>query len=278
METKHPLFDREIKSIRSWKEWKEAWSSTNQFEYLHSLLHSGFEISIGLERNFSDHEDRILSYLAVAEGHVDNALEYEHPMRKLATKAFKVLCTNYFKSTAARNITYSLDRTSLRELRIHEAILHFFRPVDRLDTNGELKLKNLQDLLGHNESIVADFLSELIRLCWNHRIGWHDPLIVDHTPLRKHRPRYVEILTGLDRLDMLLSRKAPNLDLIMDETSMDKLRELGVKPWPLRDAGGSFTSPRSVNHAASIGSRAAQTYVVLQGMRAQKRQDRCGVD
>ncbi len=274
METKHPLLEKaSIKTVRTWKEWREAWDSTNQLEFLHSLLHSGFEIDIGIdsERDFKDHEDRILFYLRVAEGHSDRSLDSYHPVRKLAIKAFKVLCTSYFKSAAASNINRSLSRTSLRELKIHEAVLHFFRPEEDLDVDGRLGLQNLPSPTGHHADIVSDFLSELIRLCWNHKVGWHEPLI-GRTPLRQHRPRYVEILMGLDMLDMLLLRRAPNLDLLMDDASMDKLRELALKPH--RSLGGGVRMhPESVEHAASMGSKAAQTYLVLQAMSGHERRD-----
>ena len=63
----HPLLKRaELPTITNWREWKEAWESTTRAEFLHSLLHFGFDAR--LQDFATEFPARICFYLEAADG------------------------------------------------------------------------------------------------------------------------------------------------------------------------------------------------------------------
>lgn len=248
MKAVQPL-EKSVRRVQSWKDWKNAWDSTERLEFLHSLLHFGFEAHLEDE----EFTERVLFYLQVAEGWTMFTDSGSH---QLARKAFEMLCLNYFKQVQSKNITLDRKPAELeRDLRIHQALLIFFRPQAELDVCGRLPLVNVGLLTGHHAEIVKSFLPELIRLCWYNR----------NQRMQRYRPRYVEILASLGELELLTRRKAPNLDLEIDNQAMAKLEELALKPRPRLE--GEPIIPNDVEHAAFLGSAEAQTLLILRVMR-----------
>lgn len=112
----HPLFVREIRPINDWSEFLRLWNATTSYEQMLGLLHIGFEVPLntgGISEQGFDYTDRLKFYFEIANGwsetdwHWKSPGSEEHPShldgitssslrKKLATKAFTVLCSEFF--------------------------------------------------------------------------------------------------------------------------------------------------------------------------------------
>lgn len=283
METKetaaHPLLEKNIDCIVDWKEWKEHWRKETRADFLHSLLHFGFEVEV-----YSHEEavERICLYLDIANGAFDYRTfrSYSHgsggrpPCRFgkditdrsdlqyiLSRKAFQMLCQQLFKNTSEDDVPSWLRITA--DQQVFSKLLWFLR----LDEDG--RIYNLFMADGHNAKIARNFAEEFCCFIWK----CQEINSLDYIPdgiretFRKGMPSMIEILFGLRKLDLLLARKRYET---IDAECEEKLQELALSfKLYISSDGVSHRKPKTVEEACFAGSQAAQVLLVVRTMRAE---------
>jgi hypothetical protein len=201
----HTLLTREIRPIHNWHEWLAYWQATENLEWMESLLHVGFNVS--LERSkygekVYDRVDRIIFYFTIADGWADDSLlelstdkneEYvvgrdahgntirkkQRELRQqLARKAFDMLCPNLFKVELMGGGRHGdqfgevWERDIVSE-RLFPVIQNFFRAEK--DRYGDNRIRNLSHgwlcERSHSEQQAEIFLLNLAKFVW----AWKEP-------------------------------------------------------------------------------------------------------
>lgn len=241
LEEIHPLLQVETEFVTSWSEWKELWKSKLPAIVRHGLLHYGFQVRTGIPGEYTE---RLLFYLQAADGHCDiwsfktigerqiemctpfNTTKRMTPQdvnRVLSEKAFVELARNLFKNMGRRGEIPSWYSDIFRVPGVFEKVLWFFRPAE-----NESWLRNLGrhwDEAGVHYQEASDFLLDLCRMGWNFNY-LRDNDEEARQMLVEARPRLVEVLSGLNRLDFLL--RVYRIEEKIDETCLTKLEELAL--------------------------------------------------
>ncbi len=252
----HSFIDREIISIRNWQHWKELWDKATQFEFLHSLLHFGFDVPT------SDDEttDRYLFYLRLADGHAVEQIE-GHPMEerrareqkwwKLSAKAFDVLYQRFFKDFAALLAT---PLVRIHELEVLTTTLEIFA---RGETHQWRNIPRYSE--DHRRDTVLRFLHRLVEQFW--------PMGRTHPELR---PKFIETLVVIDKLDVLLTERFCVNNLNIQDNCLAKLEDLALQVTCRFPTEPYSRHPYTVEEAAYGCVKAAQILVNLRVIRAQQ--------
>ncbi|MFA6554110.1 MAG: hypothetical protein WCS89_01230 [Candidatus Paceibacterota bacterium] len=191
----HDLFSREIRPIQNWNEWLERWQSAKTYEEMLGLLHRGYKVISFDPQKHGDKKycpnDRDLFYLTIADGWTSSSLlekPTEHPswafrMKRennneaedlsiseirqlLATKAFEMLCANFFNIGP---YIYNGEEnwrwiTLVSEKKLFTIVQNFFRVETRF---SELQVRNIdigdKDLRHEN---AKKFLLRLANFMW----------------------------------------------------------------------------------------------------------------
>ncbi|MBI1960919.1 MAG: hypothetical protein HYS43_01465 [Candidatus Liptonbacteria bacterium] len=198
----HTLLTREIRPIRNWHEWLALWQAADNLQWMESLLHVGFGIS--LERaQYGEQEysgfDRVMFYLTIADGWgwtgrhslelpTDGDAKYRvgydsnwHLVEKsarelrqqLARKAFDMLCLNFFKVELTEEVRGRFNgfwERLVASERLLPATQHFFR-AEKDRYGDDVRIRNLsgRDERSHNEQQAVNFLLNLARFLWMRR-------------------------------------------------------------------------------------------------------------
>lgn len=286
----HPLMEKEISFIKSWREWKELWGKTTQADILHSLLHFGFAVQVDDKEEWID---RILLYLNIADDHesygfVKGPIQEDRIHQQilvggekiesfsqlrlvLSHKAFQMLCQNFLKDTKDERYEHVPSWVAtIADLRVLEKILWFFR----LDNAGSFINLKLYRSENHHSAIAKEFIQKLCEFTWTCENSglWGREGICEETKeiLRKNRPNIITLLCGLDRLDILLDIKRYTLD----QCCWQRLEELalGFELYlPRHDSWMDETrKPRTLEEACYGGSQAAQVLLTLRVKQAEK--------
>jgi len=203
----HTLLSRPIEPLCSWGKFLERWQAATSLEEMLGLLHSGFDVPITPRRDEYcpdekiDNTDKVLFYLAIADGWADNDLlrlpddgekcfvmgyhKNCNPQRKdlsmvrqiVAKKAFDILCSKYL-SMELRDRYWNgsirfvkLWSQEVTSVRLFPEIQNFFRMYERY---SHLCIRNIpiyDDVQpSHNEEQAQTFLLNLAEFVW----GWEE--------------------------------------------------------------------------------------------------------
>jgi len=200
----HTLLTREVRPIRNWHEWLGYWQKAENLEWMESLLHVGFSIS--LEKNAHsekeyDEIDRLIFFFTIADGWTNDdllAVPYDggktycigsrnflgqrkkvtvrELRQQLACKAFDMLCLNFFKTELMSDEGNGFFFTSvwgqtITSERLFPVIQNFFGVEKPQFRFGRIRIRNLScrtDKRSHNEQEAVNFLSNLTKFIW----GW----------------------------------------------------------------------------------------------------------
>lgn len=286
----HPLMEKEISFIGSWREWKELWGKTTQADILHSLLHFGFAVPVDGEEEWVD---RILLYLNIADDHESygfvkgpiqedrihqqilvggEKIESFSQLRSvLSHKAFQMLCQNFLKDTKdGRYEDVPSWVATIADPGVLEKILWFFR----LDHEGNFINLRLYRSEDHHSAIAKEFIRGLCKFAWTCENSglWGREGIREETKeiLRKNRPNMIMLLCGLGRLDLLLDIEKYELD----KSCLQRLEELATSFDLYLPSNTSWMNerriPRTIEEACLGDSQAAQVLLILRVKQAEK--------
>ncbi|TSC72432.1 MAG: hypothetical protein G01um101438_516 [Parcubacteria group bacterium Gr01-1014_38] len=268
----HPLLTRELRLIRTWKEWKKLWDEEVHPERLLGLLHFGFNVT---EFDAGEWPERVLLYLSIADGHAweiskPGTQKYEiswstfgkpttwSKVRQLiAQKAFKELCQHLFKYTRSHHDEEPswLQPLTQNSCQLLDAVLAFFLLHDTL----EPQLRNLpRDDKSHEYGLTVSFLLSLCDFGWKLRtLREYGADIEVAENLRQRRPQFIRVLAGLKRLDLVTTKS-----MELDEADCDMLRKiaLGTELYLPTEPnwGEKHRLPKTLEEAVAGGSSAAR--------------------
>jgi len=266
----HGLLSREIRPIRNWHEWLQRWQAAVTMDEMIGLLHRGFEVDLGqvaFDEEKYDDEDRVLFYLGIADGWASydilrspdnvNAERREYRFgrdkngsnlyisrvearRMVATKAFDMLCLNFFKPEL--HICRGSDdpEVSWGEQVATEKLLPAIQSFFRIDS--EILKRRIRNLTGrddpsHTEKLAIDFLLSLSTFLWKwseeNIPSWESKKRQDEIKQRNLtkrsrldavKPWMVEVLSQLGQVSML-----ERWVLDLDQACLDKLEEIALR-------------------------------------------------
>lgn len=288
----HPLLRKaELPTITNWREWREAWDATTRAEFLHSLLHFGFDVP---SVSYQEYADRICFYLALADGHSQNGgwllpeetilewgtytdrrilfggVRFESLgalRREIARKAFHVLCDRFFRDSRREGDDYpSWADAVVTYPGVFEAALRFLR-LELDEVTGRHRIPNLQHLYGekakHHFETARAFAFDLVRFaCQFYGFGEYasdeDKRVMER--FRAATPELVDILFDLGRIDELLTRDMGGI--ASNLATLRRLEKLAMsqKIW---DAN-QHRRPKNLEELICEGSRAALVLHALQ--------------
>ena len=247
---RHPLYQKNItRFAETWPEWKENFAEAKTGSELIGLLHRGFD---AYTEKWEERLERICFYLEVAYGYNDDFLfrrplgiNYPDEERRLAEvtqiiarKAWAILCQKFFKESDNPECW----RTLIDEPIIFDRIIWFFSETANIPRHNSEN---------HHDIIALKFLAELSTLTWEGRWGTR----TESKPrFAAKRPLFIKILDAIKRLDIL--RKYWR-ELSLDD--LVSLEELALE-------NGYYAT---LAQAATLGSQAAQTAIVLKAMIAE---------
>ncbi|MEY4602214.1 MAG: hypothetical protein RL292_155 [Candidatus Parcubacteria bacterium] len=285
----NPLLKLHVRPILNWHEFLNRWEATQDADTSIGLLHRGFKIPLEY-RDFSEPRytdfDRIKFYLSVADGWADvdllclpeddaqsylvgydrlNAVykQTSHFRQQVATKAFEILCGNFFKMPLIdemHEIRGEWCGTVFSD-ELFPFIRSFFETTPDEDS-PRVRIRNMPSSWkerSHYEVVVVEFLLNLTRFIWS----WKEYASFSNNKEinelnEKTRARIeeaklwtIQILIGLDRLDVL-----KGLVKSLGRSCMDIL-EANVLKMTLYDKG-KFREVTSVEEALHAGSSVAQ--------------------
>ncbi len=293
-EAVHPLLSKEVGPIRNWHEWLEYWNRADNYQWMESLLHTGFNVPLekmSSEEKEYDELDRYIFYFSVADGWAHHwksegswrdEKEYDIGVRgtngssrkftipqlrrRLATKAFDILCLNLFRVelrlSGESEFYWSWER-HIASKKLFPVIVNFFR-IEKSKFGSGAEIINLSQCFhgekSHNEQHAVNFLLHLVEFMWECKNNWitstpateRDEMIIR---VNEAKPWMIEILAELGKLDKL---RRWILDL--DKTCLSKIKEIAMRNrlTGFRDRGENedrFVS--SLDEACYAGSKAA---------------------
>jgi hypothetical protein len=310
----HPLLSREVRPMRNWREWLKLWNEAMTYQQLISLLHVGFDVIMEKERHWDKGEpeytevDRLVLYFSVADGWNDERafrkgrrdLEHngydEHGKyttwresglcRKVAAKAFELLCSRFFTLEYSDFDQYKED-WNYKWVRIVASpvlfpiIQKFWRAEEGL---VRICISNLResrlDKPSHHEERAFAFLVNLANFIWTWRKvegGWS--LSKEENAVKEKcdaemrarldaaKPWMVEILSELDRLDVL-----EKWIFTLDDSCIEKLKEIALrKEFSDSRLVAKERKVESVEEALLLGSKAAMFLKRLEVVRKERK-------
>src|SRR5688572_6602637 len=230
----HPLFRKSLTRIEDWRVWKLRWQETSHVEELMGMLHVACDVSARDQANRTEFFDFLMM---AADGWRDEAFmgsrnEVENAHRQsLAEKAFKMLAQYGFRRRQPGDEGQpEWLRFWLRD-PLYFGLLRF---LDDGDRRGGVLSRNLTyDEPGtHHETWAREFAVNLVAKTWDIDDGargiFYPSEEASRATWRRHcanaRPRYVRILQGIGRLDLLT-----RLPMGMDSEEHRVLRDLALK-------------------------------------------------
>ena len=303
----HPLSLRKVPPIRNWNKWLELWCLASSFQMMESLLHCGFDTPIKKSlwgtrwpELDCDEEHRLLFYLSVAEGWVGSSSKFGVPdedgimyevgfdekgcsvkkfpyelRQQLATKAFYVLCSNFFKRMELKGGGRNGDdfnerwRLIVDSDRLFGAIKKFFRAESSF--SGRWSVCNLriraEEYWSQREQQAVTFLLNLATFLWGWReeVSYSNHLEVAERNCKTRaiidaaKPWMVEVLVSLRKMDLLYKHIFG-----LDEACLAKLKEIALST-QLSHYDQPVAEDRkveTVDEACYAGSLAAEFLVI----------------
>jgi len=276
VEAKHPLMEFRPRSFDTFEAWLARWRETEYLAEKLGLLHVMMD-----DRSWWVMKEALLFLLSIADGYADDSnfvtsrFESSSPSakdrKKIAEKAFGVLCERFFKGDTRDNKHSWL--WALTDEDLFNKILWFLRSGDFSWTGNYRPIKF--DIHNHQQDIFRAFLKEFARLGWrtnnSHERQWGDDATREtvKSRLKAARPRLVEVLGALGELSWLNRQE-------LDDASLKKLTEMAMADnhfFPSDNASScleALRKPISLEEAVLGGSVAAQV-VLLHGIREKER-------
>ncbi len=311
----HPLFAKNIVPRESWNMWLKLWSEARTLKQLISRLHCGFDAEVNMGEYAYDDDgrlvkvpvyndiDRLIFYFEVAEGWRDTSLlrkpgerderyslgyerdggrridKYITEIRQMvATKAFDMLCPNFFNGTLPERVDSDEDFPHVWYVATSERLLprvmSFFRVQERHAHNpGEdFIMPNLDqagryNTISNSEKVATEFLLNLARFIWrwsprnrpyfgrnedDRRLVWESSVKAERARLDSAKPWMIEVLAQLDRLDILREWL-----LELDETCLAKLKEIAFRNKLYRYEREEERKVETLDEACYLGSKSA---------------------
>jgi len=278
-EEPHQLMAKNIGCIVDWKEWRKLWQEESRADFLHSLLHFGFEVKTYDEKEVID---RVCMYLDLANGAFDYRTFRSYPNDRfmgynrfdkeittyqdlryiISQKAFQMLCQHLFKNTSEDDKPSWIWPVVLPQ--VFSKLSWFFR-VD----NEYQDIYNLSDVTGHNAKIAKDFAREFCFFAWKcDEFPLADRLSDEiRETFRKARPSMIEIMFGLKELPFLLEEERYRT---FDEECEKKLEEMALShELYLFPHAVVKHKPGTIEEACFAGSQAAQVLILLRKIQEQ---------
>jgi len=296
--SKHPLLDLEIVPISDWSEWLECWREAKNLQITESLLHVGYTIPLGysgLDDRTYTRVDREVFYFSIADGWSDPSFFFRAPCdshreyivghdssgnvirencaiirRRIANKAFSMLCLNFFKGIELRGGGRHHEEFNdhwenlIMSEKFFPILQNFFR-IEKGSSSGTITIRNLpqRGQKPHHEEFVFNFLLNLVRFIW----GWKDPGVTTwrskeeqeeekkkFEPMRLRidsaKPWLVEILHQMGELNMLREWM-----LEWDKPTLAKLKEIALRK-KFRDPISDGRQVETIEEACYLGSKA----------------------
>ncbi len=292
----HLLLRKDVVYLKNWKEWKVRWEKEHRVEFLHSLLHFGFNIPV---EDLNEVGDRLHLYLEIADNNeystvfsrgeeegvqyyayfegcttfTKKAIRGKAEFRQmLSRKAFEVLCQKFFKDTSENYDLPSWLRGILAP-GVLEKILWFFRGKERGN------LVNINYFADHHMKTAIEFADELCFFVWdavNYRENAFRPKLGRENieMLRSFLPQIIETLNNLGSIDFLLKKDRYEY---VSEDHLTLLKELALKeelPFPSISVnsryGTEFRKPKDIDEAVYGRSQAAKVLLLLRVLRKEK--------
>jgi hypothetical protein len=252
---------REIHEIDSWKEFLLRWGEVRTSDEIQGLLHVGFKIPFKRYRDGEwkteeeyDEIDRLEFYFGVADNWADRSYlshavtdnasddtRYSLDLRRrLASKAFSMLCQNFFKAQTVEegNVRgFEINRgTLVTSERLLSIIKNFFRFEDG-GNKASRGISNLSRTHEHNYQLARSFLLNLVKFIWRWESVPYSRSPFEEERLEKQRaalkirldalkPWAIEILEQIGELD-LLDELVPRFD----DQCLVKLEEIALREY-----------------------------------------------
>lgn len=279
MDTKqetHPLLQKELRMLRHWRLWKEAWDKTVNAEELMGLLH----VACDMETQEGESLERFTLLLEVADGYQD---------RKGLTKPEDYPTFGVSWGTLAPigpvsepvQIRSAIAAKAMRVLRDrilkYEPTKQRYMPWLVVEPEGFAKLLWFFDdadrrLQGYNLAVCDDgrlnadvrtFAWALICSGWRFMPGAFGEFSHDDTGRLRDmfaaaRPRFVRMLFRMGRLGSLIDVNKRWQD--MGESEMDVLSAVALR----RSSIADFGSYDGLGEALCEGSQAAQVLIAVE--------------
>ncbi len=283
---------KEIRPIRNWCKWLQCWEKADNFQYMESLLHVGFNVPLWQDQYGEKKYDRIdrdIFYFTIAndwggENYTNQPPAYEEKYivgfewdqshirktegelrQQLALKAFNMLCQNLFKVELQRGdrrdrFSGIWEETVVSE-RLFPVIQNFFR-VDETSFGSEYaRIRNLSARhikRSHNEELAVKFLLNLADFLWTWSVG--------DSPYRKEEEnkRLSEMRVRIENAKPWMIEVLVNLDrfdllrksiLKLDEPCLAKLEEIALRNIISGYHGGDYRDVISIEEACYVGSK-----------------------
>ena len=279
----HPLNGLSITDPCDWSEWKEHWLEEMKKEHpsaktLVGLLHGAFDVN-------ANEEERIPFLLDIADGYRNDAAfpkdasssncqqnPKNGPRKKVARKAYDVLCDNFFKEAAGGNRVW-WEITIGIETVFKTLLLFLGREGDNIPNT---------DKEDGRSQITRSFIHQFVTFAWKEGCDWKSE---DKGPQNKKqlqgqmffdaRPQLIEILSETREIGFLVEL-VRDTHFNIDEKCIEKLREISLKSGP--NAKSETANPVELvyyHHSRFIWRErdAAETLILLRVLLEQKRLD-----
>lgn len=230
----HPLFRKKFISIEDWRTWQDVWNGTTHLEVLMGLLHVAFHVT---RRGGPDRSECVDFLLKVADGWRDEGFlgsdggNLEAARKALAGKSFGMLADEFFRR---RQPGEHMEPAWLRDILADPLYFGLLRFLDDGERRGSIMRRNLSldSPRTHQEICAREFTLDFIAKTWNLEDGARGIFYSSEEASRvtwqrhcaKARPRYVRILHGIGRLDLLT-----RLPMIEDSAEHRVLRDLALR-------------------------------------------------
>lgn len=282
-----------VSCIKNWKMAMELWEQPLLVEWRLAMLHQGFQLETA---NQEATAQRIIFYLETADGYLSNSnftgmrdtclrddsydseaglagVSEASRRQRIAVKAWKALCTNFFKNTQTNPYIDipSWARTIVLP-GVLEKVIWFFRAEE--DSMRIITVRNAsQKGAGVYHEITRKFIHDLVIFVWNFRCFGRYGEKEDEC-IRKRLDEVkggtIDIMDHFGWLDGLL-KDAYKPDLACrKQLELIAMRE---QRWVSNE--NAWRCPTSIEEAAWLGSKAAQIILLLRNNHAMKeRHDR----
>jgi hypothetical protein len=290
----HVLLGKDFIHIKNWKEWKDCWEEEHRVEFLHSLLHFGFNIPV---ENLDELGDRLCLYLEIADkndGRSSNfrrhAEEFEDiprfrnrlyfedcttftekPIREkagfrqiLARKAFETLCQKFFKDTSKDYQLPSWFRGLLAP-GVLEKLLWFFRLSDE---GNIINIK--RGFSDHHMETAIKFAEDVCFFMWDCERKYSHHREIDKEDIKIFHSVRSDVIKVLYALDSLYFLTQGGRYKEVDKNHLALLEKLALSyKLHLPSVSGKslygreLRKPRDIEEACYGGSQAAEVLLLL---------------